>query len=222
MFMFLIVAPNTIYIYNLIYILHHPACISQSLRVRQCSSRLEGHSLLDTRSLFGKGIADTDGGLTTERIPTQTLLYSNGGEANCKKKKAAFTRACQCISVLFFFTIAKIVFWCQSVVLYRILLFWEHEFACEGTAAMGLVQMFPLAWVNNSCYACQTWAWIRDWQEARSCPSKNMNHNTCKHNCDCCPAYSWSKPRSLPKDNVYTICFQRKDTKIVRHGETHQ
>lgn len=42
--------------------------------MRQCSSRLEGHSLLDTLSLFGKGIADTDGGLTTERIPTQTLV----------------------------------------------------------------------------------------------------------------------------------------------------
>lgn len=41
--------------------------------MRQCSSRLEGHLLLDARSLFGKGTTDTDGGLTTERIPTQTL-----------------------------------------------------------------------------------------------------------------------------------------------------
>lgn len=76
--------------------------------MRQCISRLEGHSLLDARSLFGKGTTDTDGGLTTERIPTQTLANTFSTLMVVKKtteKKGrlyAFTRACQCISVVLF------------------------------------------------------------------------------------------------------------------------
>lgn len=91
------------------------ACISQSLRVIQCSSRLEGHSLLDACSLFGKGTADTDGGLTTERIPTQTLANTFSTlivvKRTAEKEKNSlhvFTRACQCISVLFFLTLLKL------------------------------------------------------------------------------------------------------------------
>lgn len=82
--------------------------------MKQCISRLEGHSLLDPRSLFGKATTDTDGGLTTERIPTQTLANTFSTVMVVKKateEKADCMPLPEHVSVFqwFFFNVAKIV-----------------------------------------------------------------------------------------------------------------
>lgn len=100
--------------------------------MRQYSSRLEGHSLLDACSLFGKGTTDTDGGLTTERIPTQTLANTFFTGMVVKEPAGKSQNAClyqslsEYFSGVFFFYIAKNClgcFWCQSVVLHQSLCF---------------------------------------------------------------------------------------------------